>query len=88
MMAYNHLDVQLRVLLPKTPSPASTIGDLLQQIMLVKPNWFDLYKPLSQSNRYNQNNFGKNNRGRPYSSFSYGTPSSRAEDSAAKKDIP
>ncbi|KAL8794664.1 MAG: hypothetical protein Q9182_007604, partial [Xanthomendoza sp. 2 TL-2023] len=44
MMMYNHMDVQLRVLLAQ-PSTKAMISDFLQYVRAAKSNWVDLYKP-------------------------------------------
>ena len=60
MMAFNHMDVRLRTLLPQRPSTSSTIADFLRQCQEVKHDWFDMYAP-QQPRRLND--YGKPQRG-------------------------
>lgn len=50
MMAYNHMDVQLRVLLAQ-PTADATISSFLKYVQAAKPNWFDLYQPFTRNNK-------------------------------------
>ena len=85
MMAYNHLDVQLRILLPQ-PMLHTTLSEFLVNIQKAKANWFDLYKPYT-----NNVQFGKQSRNRrpPFLSSASSSPenlSANTVPSSRQKD--
>lgn len=69
MMAYNHLDVQLRILLPQ-PALNTTLSEFMVYVQKAKANWFDLYRPYTSTNRFNDRTCGKNQGGQNRPAFS------------------